>query len=164
MNAFADARSAIGMFVALALGGAAVGAVIVLTTVGTDDVALVIGGLTLPVAFGLAFAAWRSLIVAWLMTHLGRAALRSRGQKDEFGQELMRSLGALRSDGAPRLPFGWVFVPIAIVVGIVGAILVGVIDGFAQPIGPALLAGAATAYGFLLRRLASSGRLLMPGE
>ncbi len=164
MDGIRDAGSAIGTFVALVVGGAAIGAVIVLITVGSGDVALAVGGLTLPVAFGLGFAAWRSLVAAWLFTHLGRAALRSGGTEDGFRQGMVRSLGALRNDGVPSLPFGWVFVPIAILVGIVGAIVIGLIDGFEQPMGPALLAGAATAYGFVLRRLARSGRLLIPGE
>ncbi len=164
MDRIPDARTAIGTVLALVLGGAAIGALIVLVSVGTDDVALAIGGLTLPVAFGLGFAAWRSLMVGWFITHLGRAALRSRGREDGFRQEMMRSLVDLRGDGTPRLPFGWVFVPIAIAVGIVGGLLVGLIGGFERPIGPALLAGAAAAYGFILRRLASRGRLLLPGE
>ena len=160
----AGIRSTIGTFVALVLGGAAVGALVVAGTVGTDDVALAVGALTLPVAFGLGFAAWRWLLTVWLVAHLGRAALRSRGAEDRFRDEMVQSFGALRAKGIGALPFSWVFVPVAILVGLAGGIVIALIDGLARPMGPTLLAGVATAYGLLLRRLARIGRLPLPAE
>jgi hypothetical protein len=160
----ASLRSTIGIFVALVVGGAAAGAAIVLVTVGTDDVALAIGALTLPLAFGLGFAAWRSLVGVWLVAHLGRAALHSRGAEDRFRDEVMESFAAIRRDGIASSPFSWVFVPIAILVGSIGAIVIALIDGLDRPMGPAFLAGVTTAYGLLLRRLARSGRLPLPAE
>ncbi len=160
----AGIRSTIGTLVALVLGGGAVGALVIVATVGADDVPLVVGALTLPGAFGLGFAAWRSLLTIWLFAHLGRAALRSRGEEDRFRDEVVRSFSALRKDGMTSLPFSWVFVPVAVVVGLLGAILIALIDGLARPTGPALLAGVATAYGILLRQLARSGRLPLPAE
>jgi hypothetical protein len=159
-----DMRSAIGTWVGLVLGGAAAGALTVLTTVGTDDVALAIGALTLPIAFGLGFAAWRSLLGVWVVANLGRAALRSRGQEDRFRDEMVQSFGSLRANGLGALPFSWVFVPVAILVGLVGAVLLALVDGLAQPVGPAVLAGVCVAYGIILQRLARSGRLPLPAE
>jgi len=72
--------------------------------------------------------------------------------------------GALRAKGIGALPFSWVFVPVAILVGLAGGIVIALIDGLARPMGPTLLAGVATAYGLLLRRLARIGRLPLPAE
>jgi hypothetical protein len=159
-----DMRSAIGTWVGLVLGGAAAGALVVLATVGTDDLALAIGALTLPIAFGLGFSAWRSLLGVWVVANLGRAALRAGGQEDRFRDEAVQAFGALRAKGLGALPFSWVFVPVAILVGLVGAVLLALVDDLARPLGPAVLAGVCVAYGILLRRLARSGRLPLPME
>lgn len=162
-----DVRSVlgvVGVLAGLVLGGAAVGALLVAVTIGTDDVALVVGALTLPMVLGLGFATWRGLLGAWLAAKLGRAMLRSLGDEERFREEVRRSFGAAGQAGPGALPFSWVFVPVGILVGLAGAVVLALIGGLERPAGPALLAAAATGYGILLRRLARAGRLPLPDE
>jgi hypothetical protein len=160
----AGTTSVVGTFLALVLGGAAVGALVVLVTLGTDDVALAVGALTLPMVLGLGFATWRSMLGAWLAAKLGRAMLRSRGDEERFRDEVRGSFGEIRDAGLGALPFSWVFVPIGVVVGLVAGVILALLGGIDRPAGPALLAAAATGYGILLRRLARAGRLPLPNE
>ena len=157
-------RSVAGTFATLVLGGAAVGAAVVAVTIGTDDVAPVVGALTLPLVLGLGFAGWRSLLGAWLAAKLGRAMLRSRGDEVRFREEVRGSFGEVRDAGLGALPFTWVFVPVGVVVGLVAGLILALIGGLDRPAGPALLAAAATGYGILLRRLARAGRLPLPDD
>jgi hypothetical protein len=153
-----------GTFAMLVLGGAATGAAVVAATTGTDDVALAVGALTLPMVLGFGFAAWRGLLGAWLAAKLGRAMLRSRGDEQRFRDEVRGSFGEIRDAGLGALPFSWVFVPVGVVVGLVGGVILALLGGLDRPAGPALLVAAATGYGILLRRLARAGRLPLPDE
>ena len=157
-------RPTAGTFAALVLGGAAAGAAVVAATVGTDDVALAVGALTLPIVLGIGYAAWRSLLGAWLAAKLGRAMLRSRGDEAQFRVEVRGSFGEIRDAGVGALPFTWVFVPVGVLVGLGGGVIVALLGGLDRPAGPILLAAAATGYGILLRRLARAARLPLPSE
>lgn len=160
----ADWRATIGTLAVLVIGCAAVGAVLVAVTIGTDDVALAVGALMLPLVLGLGYAAWRSLLGAWLAAKLGGALLRSRGDEERFRDELRGSFSAIRDAGLGALPFTWVFVVVGIGVALGGGIVLALLAGLDRPAGPVLLAAAATGYGILLRRLARAGRLPLPAE
>jgi hypothetical protein len=159
-----DVRSTVVVLAGLVLGGAAVGALIVALTIGANDVALVVGALTLPMVLGLGYAAWRSLLGAWLAAKLGGALLRSRGDEARFRDEVRTSFAAIRDAGLGALPFTWVFVVVGIVVAFAGGIVLALLGGLDRPAGPILLATSATGFGILLRRLARAGRLPLPAE
>jgi hypothetical protein len=149
---------------AILLGGAATGAVIALLTSGGSDVALAVSTVTLPLAYGLGLAAWRGLLGVWLTVLLGRSMLRSRGDEGAFRDETKRAFSSIRDAGPGRLPFSWVFVPVAAATGLVAALVMVVATGGAAVLTGVLLVVAATAYGIVLTRLARAGRMPLPDE
>lgn len=153
-----------GTLAVLVLGGAAIGTAVVAITIGADVGALAVGALTLPLVLGLGFTAWRSLLGAWLAAKLGRAMLRSRGDDERFREEMRSSFGEIRDAGLGALPFTWVFVPVGVLVGLVGAAILALLGGLDRITGPIVLAAMASGYGILLRRLARAGRLPLPSE
>jgi hypothetical protein len=163
-NAAPDATSSFLLLVAFVIGGAVVGLVIAYGVAGGTRVAVLVGFMALPLAFGLALGAWRALLVAWLATGIGRAVLRSGGDGTRFRSEL---IGSMRGDpGAPRkaLPGTWVFVPVAGSVGAVAALLMAISAQSNGVLAGAMVLVAAIALGGLMRRLARDGRMLPIGE
>lgn len=150
------------LMAALLFGGMAIGLAIALTFGGGSVGSIVVGFLALPLAFGLAMSAWRSILAAWLMGGLARSLIRSRGSEERLREELERSLVAARASGV--LPGTWVFVPVTAVVGAVAALAMAIAaSGDRLAAGGAILV-AAVAYGITLRRLARRGLLPIPEE
>jgi hypothetical protein len=145
-------------------GGMAIGLGIAVTVGGGSEGAVAVGFFTLPLAFGLGMAAWRSVLGAWLVAGLGRALLRSGGDEAAFREETKRSLRAVRDTGPAGLPGTWVFVPVATAVGAIGGLLMWVVASGNGPLAATLLVAAAIADGILLRRLARRGLLPIPEE
>ena len=154
----------VGTLLAIVGGGALAGAALALVTAPDSSVALAVCAVTLPLAFGLGLAAWRGLLGAWFMAILGRSMLRSRGDEERFREETKRSFASIRDAGPGGLPFTWIFVPVAAVVGATGGLAVFLIERGMTTLTSVSLPVAATAFGFVLRRLASSGRMPLPDE
>lgn len=157
-------REIAGMLLAIVGGGALAGAAVAVVTAPGSSVAIALGAFALPLAFGLGLSAWRGLLGAWLMTILGRAALRSRGDEDRFRDETKRAFGGIRDAGPGGLPFTWVFVPVAALVGVVAGLVLFLIERGTTTLAAVTLPLAATIYGFVLRRLAREGRIPLPDE
>jgi hypothetical protein len=153
-----------GMLLAIVASGALAGAALALVTAPGSSVAIAVCAFTLPLAFGLGLSAWRGLLGAWLMTILGRSMLRSRGDEDRFREETKRSFATIRDAGPGGLPFTWVFVPVAAVVGLTAGLALFLIERGTTTLASVALPVAATAYGFVLRRLARQGRMPLPDE
>jgi hypothetical protein len=151
-------------FVAIVLGAVVVGAMLALLSAPGSGAALAVCAITMPLAFGIGLTAWRSLLGVWLAAVLGRSMLRSRGSEERFREETIRAFGSIREAGIATLPFTWVFVPVGVAVGSVGALaLLLVTAGSALPTAM-LLALSASAFGVYLRQLARTGRLPLPQE
>lgn len=153
-----------GMLLAIVGGGALAGAAVAVVTAPGSSVALATCAFTLPLAYGLGLSAWRGLLGAWLMTILGRSMLRSRGDEGRFREETKRSFSSIRDAGAGGLPFTWVFVPVAAVVGLTAGLGLFLIERGTTTLASVALPVAATTYGFVLRRLAREGRMPLPAE
>jgi len=158
------ALAIIGMLLAIVGGGAAAGAAVALVTAPGSSVALAVCTFTLPLAFGLGLAAWRGLLGAWFMAILGRSMLRSRGDEERFREETKRSFASIRDAGPGGLPFTWVFVPVAAFVGATAGLALFLIERGTTTLASVSLPVAATAFGFVLRRMARSGRMPLPDE
>lgn len=154
----------VGTLLGIVGGGALAGAAVAVVTAPGSGVAVAIGAFTLPLAFGLGLSAWRGLLGAWLMTILGRSLLRSRGDEERFREETRRSFGGIRDAGPGGLPFTWVFVPVAAVVGLTAGLALFLVERGTTTLASVSLPVAATAYGFVLRRLARDGRMPLPDE
>jgi hypothetical protein len=152
------------MLLAIVGGGGLAGAAVALVTAPGSSVALAVCAFTLPLAFGLGLSAWRALLGAWLMAILGRSLLRSGGDEDRFRDETKRSFSSIRDAGPGGLPFTWVFVPVAAVVGLVAGLALFLIERGTTTLASVALPVAATIYGFVLRRLAREGRMPLPDE
>ena len=148
---------------AIPLAGIVIGILVVLATATASEGTLLIGGLTLPLGFGLALAAWRSLLGVWLAAILGRSALRSRGSEARFRDETVRAFSSIREAGLERLPFTWVFIPVGVLVGMTAALAMGLVGGGGM-LPAVLLLAAASVQGVGLHRLARTGRLPLPAE
>lgn len=153
-----------GTLLAIVGGGALAGAAVAVVTAPGSSVAIAICAFTLPLAFGLGLSAWRGLLGAWLMTILGRSMLRSRGDEARFREETKRAFGGMRDAGPGGLPFTWVFVPVAAVVGMTAGLALFLVERGTTTLASVALPVAATAYGFVLRRLARGGRMPLPDE
>lgn len=153
-----------GTLLAIVGGGALAGAAVAFVTAPRSSVAIAVGAVALPLAFGLGLSAWRGLLGAWLMTILGRSMLRSRGDEDRFREETKRAFGGIREAGPGGLPFTWVFVPVATLVGIVAGLVLFLIERGTTALASVALPMAATAYGAVLRHLAREGRMPLPDE
>lgn len=152
----------VGLLASLLFGGMAIGLAIALGPGGGSVGAIVVGFFALPLAFGLAVAAWRTVLVAWLMGGLARSLIRSRGNEERLREELGRSIDAARTSGI--LPGTWVFIPVCTAVGVVGGLAMAIAaDGDGVTAGGAILLGA-IGYGVVLRRLARRGLLPIPEE
>ena len=101
----------------LFFGGLAVGVAIAVTLGGGSAGAILVGFVTLPLAFGLALGAWRALLGAWVIAALAKSALRSGGDEERFRDEMVGALGGIRAGGPVVLPGAWVFIPITLGVG-----------------------------------------------
>jgi hypothetical protein len=154
----------VGMLRAIVGGGALAGAALALVTAPGSSVALAVCAFTLPLAFGLGLSAWRGLLGAWLMTILGRSMLRSRGDEGRFREETKRAFGSIRDAGPGGLPFTWVFVPVAALVGVTAGLALFLIERGTTTLASVALPVAATVYGTVLRRLAREGRMPLPAE
>ena len=156
-------RTFVGLFALLAgllFGGMATGLAIAVVVAGGSVGAIVAGFLFLPLVLGLGMSAWRGIVVAWLVGGLGRALWRSRGDEAGFRaatRDHVRSAGG-------NLPGTWVFVPIAVLVSLVAAVLMAVSADRDGMTAGALTFGIGVAYGVLLRRLARSGLLPLPED
>lgn len=154
----------IGWLAAIVVGGMAVGVAIALTAGGASTGAMAVGFVALPLIFGLAMSAWKAVLVAWLTAGLARSLLRSRGDEGRFREEAMRSLRSVREGGQAALPGTWVFLPVALLIGLVAAALMAILADGDSLVAGALILVAAIAYGFILRRLARQGRLPIPED
>lgn len=163
----ATAAEAIGMFALLAsflFGGMAFGMGVAVAVGGGSPGALFVGFMALPLAFGLGMVAWRAILGAWLVAHLARSAVRSRGDETRFREEVKASMGDVRDAGPARLPGIWVFVPTATAVGAVAALLMLVLAEGSRIGAAVLLFAGCLAVGLAMRRLARAGRLPIPEE
>jgi hypothetical protein len=156
--------SALALLGALFFGGIAVGMAIALTVGGGSTGAIAVGFVALPLAFGLALGAWRALLGAWVIAALAKSALRSGGDEERFRDEMMGAMGGVRGGGSVVLPGTWVFIPITLLVGAVAGLLMAVVAEGSGGVAGVLLFGASAGLGLLMRRLARTGRLLIPGE
>jgi hypothetical protein len=161
------AREAIATASLLAIflfGGMAIGLAIALTVGGGSPGAIAVGFLALPLAFGLGMVAWRAILGVWLVAILGRAALRSRGDEGRFRAETRASMEEIRTDGPATLPGTWALLVVAILTGVVAAMLMVVFAEGDRLGAAALILAASIGYGLVLRRLARQGRLPIPEE
>jgi hypothetical protein len=145
-------------------GGMAIGLAIALSAGGGSPGAIAVGFLALPLAFGLAMAAWRAILGVWLVAILGGAAIRSRGDEARFRAETLASFETVREDGPAKLPGTWVLLVVPILTGTVTAVLMAVFAEGDRFGAAALVLVGAVAYGIMLRRLARQGRLPIPEE
>lgn len=156
------AAEGVALLAGLLLGGIAVGLAVALTAGGGTEGAIFVGIFTLPLALGAGFTVWRTILGAHLVGGLGRALIRSRGDEERFREETLASFAAIRDAGVEMLPGTWVFIPAAMVVGLVAGFVMALAAPGSGMLAGLLLFAATIAYGFLLRRLARSGRLLFP--
>ena len=160
----AEAIGIAGLLASFLFGGMSYGLAVAVFVGGGAVGALVVGFFALPLAFGLGMTAWRSILGAWLVAHLARSAVRSRGDEARFREELKGTLAGLRRDGPASLPGTWVFVPIAGAVGLVGALAMALLAEGGRLVAAALILAGCLAVGILMRRLARQGRLPIPEE
>ena len=154
----------IGPLVAVVVGGMAGGLGIAVTAGGASTGAMAVGLVALPLIFGLAMTAWKAVLVAWLTAGLARSLLRSGGDEGRFREEANRSLRAVRASGRDALPGTWVFLPVALLTGLVAAALMAILADGDGLVAGALILVAAFAFGLILRRLARQGRLPIPED
>jgi hypothetical protein len=163
-STFIQIVSAAVLLGGLFFGGIVVGLAIAVTFGGGSTGAILVGFVALPLAFGLALGAWRALLGAWVIAALAKSALRSGGDEERFRDEMVGAIGGVRDRGSVVLPGTWVFVPITLVVGALAAVAMAVVAEGDGPVAGVLLFGASAGLGMLMRRLARTGRLLIPGE
>jgi len=152
------------LLAALLFGSMAVGLAIAVTAGGGSPGALFVGFMALPLAFGVSVMAWRSIVGAWFLAILARTAIRSRGDEGRFREEAARSFRPIQEAGPAALPGTWVFVPTAVLVGLVAAVAMAIVGGGDRVSAPALVFVAALALGLILRALARRGLLPLPDE
>jgi hypothetical protein len=147
------------LLVGIVVGGALVGLAIAYGTAGGTPVAVFVGFMGLPVAFGLAMSAWRAMLGAWLAGNVGRALWRSRGDQALLRDELGRSVSTARRRGLDGLPGTWVFVPATSGVGLVAGAIMAVAAERNGLLAGLLVLIASIGMGIVMRRLARSGWL-----
>lgn len=76
----------------------------------------------------------------------------------------MASMEEIRTDGPATLPGTWALLVVAILTGVVAAMLMVVFAEGDRLGAAALILATAIAYGLILRRLARQGRLPIPEE
>jgi hypothetical protein len=161
-DAIRETIGIVGLLAALLFGGMAIGLGIALAFGGGSVGAIVVGFLALPLAFGLAMTAWRSILAAWLMGGLARSIIRSRGSEERFRADVTRSMAAARASGV--LPGTWVFVPVTAAVGVAAGLAMAIAAEGDRLAAGGLILAASIAYGVGLRRLARRGLLPIPED
>ena len=166
-NRQASAAEALGtaaLWAGFLFGGMAFRLAVAVFVGGASEGAMFVGFMALPLAFGLGMIAWRAIVGAWFMAKLTTSAVKSRGRKDQFREEVESMLVDIGKAGPTRLPGTWVFVPVAAVVGVVAALLMLVVAEGSRAGAAALLFAGCVGVGLALRRLARAGRLPLPEE
>jgi len=160
----AEALGTAALWAGFLFGGMAFGLGVAYFVAGGSEGALFVGFMALPLAFGLGMVAWRAIVGAWFAAKLTTSVLKSRGREDRFREEVKTMLGDIGEAGPTRLPGTWVFVPVAVVVGAVAALLMLIVAEGSRVGAAALLFAGCVGVGLALRRLARAGRLPFPEE
>jgi hypothetical protein len=160
----AEALGVAALWAGFLFGGMAFGLAVALVVGGGSEGALFVGFMALPLAFGLGMVAWRAIVGAWFVAKLTTSAVRSRGREDRFRAEVQATLDEIGKGGPAGLPGTWVFVPVAVIVGVVAALLMLIVADGSRVGAAALLFAGSVGVGLALRRLARAGRLPLPEE
>jgi hypothetical protein len=159
-----NALAAVGSLALLVLGGSALGLAIAVLVAGGSEGAIFVGFLVLPLAYGAAIMAWRSILAVWLVSHLARSAIRSGGDEARFRGETIERFQGIRERGPSAVPGTWVFIPAAGGVGILAGLAMLIVADQNGGLAGGLIAAAGVGGGVLMRRLAKQGRLPLPDE
>lgn len=149
---------------ALVAVGVAYGLAVALVVGGGQPVLVFAGFISLPLAWAAGMMAWRVVLAAWLAREVAGSAVRSRGRGSRMRADLSGRIGEIRAAGLGRLPGTWVFLPAALLVGLVAGLVALVAGGAAGALSGLLLLAGCVAMGLGLRRLARAGRLPLGDE
>ncbi len=146
----------------LLLGGMGVGVILAKVLAPGSAFAQLVGLVMLPLCLAIGMSSWYSAASTHVWNGLAEAMFQAFSGKD-FDQAVDDSMRALPFEGE-ALPGTYVFLPVSLVISLIGGALVGLTSasiGFLPAL--AVMAAVGLGYGVLLRVLARSCYLPIPG-
>lgn len=146
----------------LLLGGMGVGVILAKVLAPGSAFAQLVGLFMLPLCLAIGMSSWYAAASTHVWNGLAEAMFQAFSGKD-FDQAVDDSMRALPFEGE-ALPGTYVFLPVSLVISLIGGALVGLTSasiGFLPAL--AVMAAVGLGYGVLLRVLARSCYLPIPG-
>ena len=146
----------------LLLGGMGVGVILAKVLAPGSAFAQLVGLVMLPLCLAIGMSSWYAAASTHVWNGLAEAMFQAFSGKD-FDQAVDDSMRALPFEGE-ALPGTYVFLPVSLVISLIGGALVGLTTtsiGFLPAL--AVMAAVGLGYGVLLRVLARSCYLPIPG-
>ncbi|MDJ0970632.1 MAG: hypothetical protein QNJ06_12135 [Kiloniellales bacterium] len=146
----------------LLLGGMGVGVILAKVLAPGSAFAQLVGLVMLPLCLAIGMSSWYAAASTHVWNGLAEAMFQAFSGKD-FDQAVDDSMRALPFEGE-ALPGTYVFLPVSLVISLIGGALVGLTSasiGFLPAL--AVMAAVGLGYGVLLRVLARSCYLPIPG-
>ncbi len=146
----------------LLLGGMGVGVILAKVLAPGSAFAQLVGLVMLPLCLAIGMSSWYAAASTHVWNGLAEAMFQAFSGKD-FDQAVDDSMRALPFEGE-ALPGTYVFLPVSLVISLIGGGLVGLTSasiGFLPAL--AVMAAVGLGYGVLLRVLARSCYLPIPG-
>ena len=146
----------------LLLGGMGVGVILAKVLAPGSAFAQLVGLVMLPLCLAIGMSSWYAAASTHVWNGLAEAMFQAFSGKD-FDQAVDDSMRALPFEGE-ALPGTYVFLPVSLVISLIGGALVGLSSasiGFLPAL--AVMAAVGLGYGVLLRVLARSCYLPIPG-